>query len=66
MSFSNGLFVFCPKCPPHLTKQKQQIGIHLECTVHNYSGCGVDFGECPECGGRFQVSYKVDEVTEIK
>jgi hypothetical protein len=68
MCFYTNDYVFCPVCPPVFRKSKpdQQVGPHLECVVSNYSGCMVDFGECPECGKRFQVSYKVDEVIELK
>lgn len=68
MSFDTNGPVYCPKCPPRFRKSKpdQRVGVHLDCTETNYSGCGVDFGECPECGKRFQVSYKVNEITEIE
>ena len=60
--------VFCPTCPPvfHRKRPLRQVGPVLECTITNYSGCSVDFGECPKCGKRFQVPYKVDEITEIE
>ena len=28
----------------------------------NYSGCGVDYMHCPDCGHVFCVSYRVDEM----
>lgn len=74
MCFSHDEEVFCPKCTatyvkdvPHFVEDKSfwQTGIHLECTGRNYSGCGVDIGYCEKCDRSFQVSYKVDEVTEI-
>lgn len=67
MSFNTSGPVYCPNCPPQYRKRRpdERVGVHLELTVENYSGCGVDFADCPECGKRFQVSYKVDEVIEI-
>lgn len=58
--------VFCPVCEPVRNKRGDQINGRLECTCHNYSGCSVDFGECPDCGRRFEVSYKVAEIIEIE
>jgi hypothetical protein len=55
--------VFCPVCPPRKNKRGEQIGIRLRCSEDNYSGCGVDMANCPECGKGFQVSFKIDEVT---
>lgn len=64
MSFYTFDPVWCQNCPA-LYVRGIQVGVQLICTVRNYSGCSVDFGECPECGKRFQVSYKVNEVIEI-
>lgn len=61
--------VFCPKCEPVYVKSKfgvHRIGLHLDCIIENYSGCSVDIGECPRCGRRFQVSYRVDKIVEIE
>lgn len=66
MCFYTPETVFCPVCEPEYNRHGTQINGRLECTVSNYSGCMVDFGECPDCGRRFQVSYKVDEITELK
>jgi len=67
MTFYTNYPVYCPDCPPKFLKSKpdQRVGVHLECTVHNYSGCSVDFGECPECGKRFQITYKVDAIVQL-
>jgi len=68
MTFYTHERVECPNCPKKVVGpegRKLVQGVALECTVTNYSGCSVDFGECPECGKRFQVSYKVDEVIEV-
>jgi hypothetical protein len=58
--------VWCPNCEPRFNKHGERVGEHLACMVRNYSGCAVDFGSCQECDKRFQVSYKVDEITEIQ
>ena len=65
MSFYTNDNVVCPRCPPLQTKHGP-MGIALDCTVHNYSGCCVDFGECPICHKIFQISYRVDEIHEVK
>ena len=63
--------IFCPKCEPryrgnlkpeHTT---EQVAVVMGEVEHNYSGCGVDRYQCPECYKMFFVSYKVDQITEI-
>lgn len=61
-SFSHSVEVECPFCPPMGKRQRKPL---LECNDQNYSGCGVDMGNCPECGRGFQISYRVAEVTHI-
>lgn len=55
----------CPICEPVFNKRKQRIDIPLQLVNENYSGCGVDIGQCTKCQRYFQVSYKVDEITDI-
>lgn len=43
----------------------QNLGVSMNEIERNYSGCGVDIYECPQCNKKFQVSYKVYEITEI-
>lgn len=59
---------YCPICPPIMIGKKldRRGNPPLEQEVHNYSGCGVDIARCPECKKRFQISYKVDQITEMK
>lgn len=55
--------IYCPKCPTRIVRG-QTVGVQLVLDEHNYSGCGVDMAECPQCGKCFQISYKVDEIIE--
>lgn len=55
----------CPSCPRWETPRGVERGVEMDEIETNYSGCGVDIYECPKCHKRFQVSYKVDEITEI-
>jgi hypothetical protein len=55
----------CPNCPLTKTRRGGLRGVELELVNDNYSGCGVDIVRCPECGKDFQVSYKIDTITEI-
>lgn len=59
--------IFCPECSPVFVKSKpeQRCGVVLTEIETNYSGCGVDIYECKKCNGRFQVSYKVDQILKI-
>lgn len=50
--------IYCPVCTPPFNR--------LECVETNYSGCGIDIGECENCKKTFEVSYKVDQVVEVK
>lgn len=61
----NELLKECPACPRVGTRQGER-GVELEVVRDNYSGCGVDICRCPKCGKYFQVSYKIDEITEVK
>jgi hypothetical protein len=69
----NEIDKFCPNCkpvyvfkrPPSYYREEVQVGVMLETTSSNYSGCGVDICVCPECKQRFQVSYKIDEIKQI-
>lgn len=54
----------CPNCPKRETKVGPR-GVDMFEVETNYSGCGVDIYECLECGKTYQVSYKVDQITEI-
>ena len=55
----------CPKCPKKETK-RGFFGVSMNEIESNYSGCGVDIYECPQCNKKFQVSYKVDQIIEIE
>lgn len=59
---------YCPTCPPEwIGKNKDRRGDPpLEVVTTNYSGTGVDIVRCPACGKRFQVSYKIDQITELE
>ena len=70
----NEIDKFCPKCKPIYYREKvqgiapcglKQVGVMLETTSSDYSGCGVDICFCPECKQKFQVSYKIDEIKQI-
>ena len=54
----------CPNCPKRETK-RGLIGVSMDEIETNYSGCGVDIYECPECNKQYQISYKVDKIIEI-
>lgn len=56
----------CPICPPALNKRGHRIDGPLELVRRNYSGLGVDIAQCPECRRQFQISYKVDKITEVQ
>lgn len=60
--FSHGIDIPCPECPPYGKKGHRH---QLECVARNYSGCGVDIGQCPECGKAWEVSYKVEALTRV-
>ena len=58
----------CPVCPEEHVKTARWERIRapkLVLSESNYSGCGVDIAYCPNCGHEFQVSYKVDEITDV-
>jgi len=56
----------CPHCS--FAQSKKTIKMVRELTIieKNYSGCGVDIGYCKDCNRKFQISYKVDKIQEIK
>lgn len=55
----------CPKCPTSFSKAGNIIGSNLMVLDDNYSGCGIDICACEKCGTTFQVSYKINEITEF-
>jgi hypothetical protein len=59
--------VFCPVCPArfHRKNPERRVGVTMDCVESNYSGCMIDIAECTECGKTFQVSYKVDKISEF-
>lgn len=60
------LQILCPVCPTvYNKKHKPTDATKLELIESNYSGCGVDIAECPQCKKVFQISYKVDEINEV-
>lgn len=65
MSFYVNTSVYCPNCPAQITR-KGVRHVALACVEHNYSGCSVDIGECPQCGKLFEISYEVSGIKEIK
>lgn len=66
MSFYCHEPIFCPDCTAEKGKGPfDWKWAELTCITHNYSGCSVDIGECPQCRKQFQVSYKVDEIHRL-
>ena len=69
MCFSHCSDVKCPVCPTKTYTTRggkvREFRPELECTEQNYSGCGVDIGQCPECKKFFQIAYHVAGVTEL-
>lgn len=55
--------IYCPDCEPVKNRRGDRVGGILELVERNYSGCGVDYFSCPECGHAFCVSYKVAVIT---
>jgi hypothetical protein len=45
----------CPNCPKRKTRRGDLRGVALELISDNYS----------ECGKNFQVSYRINQITEI-
>jgi hypothetical protein len=57
----DNLLKTCPHCP-----HDRRGGVELTVDADNYSGCGVDICHCPECGRVYQVSYKIDNISEVE
>jgi len=57
---------FCPECDPIFNKRGDQVGQHLSCTTHNYSGTGTDIAVCQNCHKSFIIAYKVESIQRIK
>jgi hypothetical protein len=55
----------CPNCLKRINKHGREVGEHLTLIESNHSGCGVDIVECTKCKKLFQISYKVDKITEV-
>ena len=56
----------CPNCPATFNKKgDRRIDPPLDLVRENYSGCGVDFAQCPTCRRVYQVSYKVDKILDV-
>ena len=64
--FLGGEDVWCPDCPPVVNKRGHRVDPPLTLVEHNYSGCGVDMGVCPQCGKGWEVQYKVADVLRAK
>ena len=57
---------FCPNCSQQVNNKGIPVGVRIETIYNNYSGVYCDICKCPECGKKFWVSYKVDEITEME
>jgi len=55
--------ISCPNCPKRFNKREEQIGEWLALVE---SDCVVDICKCRTCKKTFEVSYKVDQVTELE
>lgn len=57
--------VICPACADvdDLVGNTRRTP-RLRIVEYNYS-TKLDIAECPNCGGVFQISYKVDQVTRL-
>ncbi len=64
MSFYNQT-IYCPICPMWKTKRGETVGEQLDLSESNYSSCGVDICYCEKCKKYYQISYKVDEITQL-
>ena len=58
------LRIECTKCPGFINRRGVLVKPSLHLIEDNYSGCGIDIMECPECHTVFTVSYKVDKIEE--
>jgi hypothetical protein len=60
--------VFCPDCPVKINSRGREVRPRLECVEDNYSGTGMDIGECPNCHHVFGICYKVtvDSVERLR
>lgn len=65
------LRILCPICPQNTKTTLRGVSItcgsDLTIIQENYSGCGVDIGECPDCGKVFHIAYKkeIESITEV-
>ena len=55
---------YCPNCEPTVIKGTT-FRVTLSLIEENYSGCGISLAECLSCKKIFEISYKVDEITEV-
>lgn len=61
--------ILCPACPQEtkiIRGREVLIGKDLDIIETNYSGCGVDIAFCETCQKKYQISYKVDQITEVE
>ena len=58
--------IFCPDCGTGKNRRGDIVGIDLEVTERNYSGCAEDIMHCPGCGHVFAVSYKVAAIVRAQ
>ena len=56
---------FCPNCLPLINKFGQ-VGVRLDLIRDDYSDCGIDICQCPDCKQFFRVSYKIDQIQIIR
>ena len=63
--------IYCPKCEKQYKSIMKNMKVskvktfRLIISEKNYHGCGVDIADCPVCEREFQISYKVDKISEI-
>lgn len=60
--FTHAQLIECPECPRSGQGNKKP---NLTLTSRNYSGSGIDIGNCPECGKAFCISYKIANIDRI-
>lgn len=59
---------YCLVCPAEYAGKDhdRRYGVRLVLTESNCSGTGADLADCPRCGRIFQITYRVDKITELK